>query len=89
MFKIGLLPSPQEILLAGPTNSGFTDPAQSTAISLGLITITLATMKPTIDNLVLSDILLKLESEISDEFLKVQKIIEKRNEEQLNRSHVP
>lgn len=79
MFKLGLLPNTQNILLAGPSNIGFTDPAQGTVISLGLITVTLITTKPTIDNLVLSNILLKLESEIGEEFLKVQKEIENRN----------
>jgi len=79
LFKLGLLPNTKNILLAGPTNTGFTDPAQGTVISLGLITITLITTKPTIDNLVFSNILLKLESEIGEEFLKVQKEIEYRN----------
>jgi len=79
MFKLGLFPNTQNILLAGPSNTGFTDPAQDTIISLGLITITLITTKPTIDNLVLSNILLKLGSEIGEEFLKVQKEIENSN----------
>jgi hypothetical protein len=79
MFKLGLLPNTQNILLAGPSNTGFTDPAQGTVISLGLLTITLITTKPTIDNLVISNILLKLESEIGEEFLKVQKEIENSN----------
>lgn len=79
MFKLGLLEKTQNILLAGPSNVGFTDPAQGAAMSLGFITIALITMKPTIDNLVLSNILLKLESEIGEEFLKVQKEIEDRD----------
>ena len=56
MFKMGLLGNSQDILLAGPSNFGFTDPAQGTVYSLGLITITLVTMKPTIDNLIISNI---------------------------------
>ena len=78
MFKLGLLQNTNNILLTGPSNVGFTDPAQGTAISLGNITIALITSKPTIDNLVLSNILLKLTSEIGEEFLKVQKEIENR-----------
>jgi hypothetical protein len=79
MFKLGLIPpNSNKILLAGPSNSGFTDPAQCTAISLGSITIELITIKPTIDNLILRNILLILESEIGEEFLKVQKEIEKK-----------
>jgi hypothetical protein len=79
MFKLGLLPETQNLLLAGPSNTGFTDPAQGTAISLGFITIKLITTKPTIDNLALSKILLEFQSEIGEEFLKVQKEIEVRS----------
>lgn len=77
-FKLGLTPSTQNILLAGPSNTGFTDPAQGAIISLGFITIALITARPTIDNLVLSNILSKLGDEIGVEFLKVQKEIENR-----------
>jgi hypothetical protein len=76
MFKMGLLGNSQDILLAGPSNFGFTDPAQGTVYSLGLVTITLITTKPTIDNLVLSNIILSFGSEIGDEFYRVQKEIE-------------
>jgi hypothetical protein len=79
MFRLGLLGNAQNILLAGPSNFGFTDPAQGTAFSLGLVTVTLITTKPTIDNLVLSNILLRLETEIGEEFIKVQKEIEDRD----------
>jgi len=79
MFRLGLLGNTSNILLAGPSNFGFTDPAQGTAISLGQITVTLLTIKPTIDNLVLSNVLLKFESEIGEEFFRVQKDIEDRS----------
>ncbi|MCB9431958.1 MAG: hypothetical protein H6668_08230 [Ardenticatenaceae bacterium] len=79
MFKLGLSGNTQNVLLAGPSNFGFTDPAQGTAYSLGLVTVTLITTRPTIDNLVLSNILLRLESEIGEEFLKVQKDIEDKD----------
>jgi len=79
MFKLGLHPDTQNILLAGPSNWGFTDPAQGAAISLGLITVTLLTTKPTIDNLVLSRVLQVLESEIGEEFFRVQQVIESRS----------
>jgi len=79
MFRLGLLGNVQNILLAGPSNFGFTDPAQGTAYSLGLVTVTLITTKPTIDNLVLSNVLLRLEKEIGEEFFKIQKEIEYRD----------
>jgi len=78
MFRMGLIGNRSNILLAGPSNFGFTDPAQGTAISLGFITVTLLTIKPTIDNLVLCRVLLNFESEIGEEFLKVQKEIESK-----------
>lgn len=76
MFRLGLLGNTHDLLLAGPSNFGFTDPAQGTLFSLGLITATLVTSKPTVDNIVMCNVLLKLESEISEEFIKVQKDIE-------------
>jgi hypothetical protein len=78
MFRLGLLGSAHNLLLAGPSNFGFTDPAQGTLFSLGLITATLVTTKPTVDNMVMCNVLLKLESEITEEFFKVQKEIENR-----------
>jgi hypothetical protein len=47
------------------------------ALSLELITTSLLTIRPTIDNLVTCYVILDLESEIGEEFLKVQKNIEK------------
>jgi uncharacterized protein DUF5677 len=78
MFRLGLLGNVHNLLLAGPSNFGFTDPAQGTVFSLGLITATLMTIKPTVDNMVKCNVLLKLESEITEEFFKVQKDIEYR-----------
>ena len=75
LFKIGLVQN-QDILLAGPSNYGFTDPAQFLASSLTLITTTLLTYKPNIDRLVTCNILCKLRDEIANEFFKVQKKIE-------------
>ncbi|MES0397959.1 MAG: DUF5677 domain-containing protein [Syntrophobacteria bacterium] len=40
-FKLGLYPNSQDILLAGPSNTGLADPAHNMAISLTQITITL------------------------------------------------
>lgn len=79
MFRLGLLGNTRNILLAGPSNYGFTDPAQGTAFSLGLVTVTLLTSRPTIDNLVVSNILLKLETQIGEQFFIIQKEIEDRD----------
>jgi hypothetical protein len=75
-FKLGLYPRSQDVLLAGPSNTGLADPAHGTAISLGQITVTLLTTKPNIDRLVTCQVLMKLEQEIGDEFLATQKSLE-------------
>ncbi|MFQ5853214.1 MAG: DUF5677 domain-containing protein [Candidatus Binatia bacterium] len=76
-FKLGLCPSSQDILLAGPSNTGLADPAHATAISLAQITVALLTTKLNIDRLVTCQILTKLEHEIGEEFLTAQKSLEK------------
>jgi hypothetical protein len=77
-FKLGQIPNTRNNLLAGASNIGFTEPAQSAVISLGHITRILLTFKPTIDNVAISKILSKLESEIGEEFFNVQQEIERR-----------
>jgi hypothetical protein len=81
-FKLGLYNNNRDILLAGPSNTGLTDPAHSAAISLGQITTNLLTMDSNLDRLVICNMLLKLGRRIGDEFLKVQNLIEE-NESKL------
>jgi hypothetical protein len=76
LFKLGLFPESQDILLAGPSNLGLADPGHETAISLGQITTALLTTKPNVDRLVLCKILIRLAEEIGDEFLAAQKSLE-------------
>jgi hypothetical protein len=66
-FKLGLLPD-QQMLLAGPSDLGLADPGHGTALSLSQITITLLTMKPNIDRLVICQILARLEDEVGEAF---------------------
>jgi len=51
-FKLGLYPESVDILLAGPSNVGLTDPGQLTALSLSQISTTLLTREPNIDRIV-------------------------------------
>jgi hypothetical protein len=77
LFKLGLLEDRSDIFLAGPSNVGFTDPAQCTALSLSQITISLLLTDPDLDRLVISSLLMKLASEIGLRFFEVEtKIIE-------------
>lgn len=70
---LGLYPSNQEVLLAGPSDTGFADPAHSAAISLLQITTSLLMLRPNIDRLCVCHILSKLAEEIGDTFLSIQK----------------
>jgi hypothetical protein len=75
-FRLGLVRGEQTILLAGSTNTGFTDPAQGTAISLLQISVTLLMMRPNLDVFVRCEMLKTLQEQIGKEFLKTQKSIE-------------
>jgi len=75
-FRLGLLGGHQPVLLAGSTNTGFTDPAQGTAISLMQISVTLLLTRPNLDVFVRCEMLKTIQDEIGDEFLKIQQSIE-------------
>jgi len=76
-FRLGLYPESQDTLLAGPSDTGLTDPGHGTAISLAQITLALLTTVPNIDRLVICSILDKLQDEIGEAFLSVQKSLER------------
>ena len=75
-YRLGSSLRPGAILLAGPSNAGLADPGHSTAISLNQITTELLTTKSTFDNIVISNILLKLADEIGEAFLKAHRGLE-------------
>ena len=85
LFKLGLFPLQHDILLIGPSNYGLTDPAHGMAISLTQITASLLTLKPNINGILVLQTLLKLEQEIGEEFLRVQKEIEDFEKENLKK----
>lgn len=67
-FKLGLYPESGDILLAGPSNVGLTDPGQLTALSLAQISTALLTHQPNIDRIVACKIMFELEREIGKAF---------------------
>jgi len=69
--RLGLCEAKEDILLVGQSNSGMTDPAHATAISLCQITIALLTLKPNLDHIILMNIIYDYENEVGQEFLKV------------------
>lgn len=72
-FKLGLYPETGDILLAGPSNVGLTDPGHSAALSLCQITVSLLTHDPNLDRLVQCQILMNLEKEIGDAFREAER----------------
>jgi len=77
-FRLGLSHNERNILLAGVSDRGLADPAHGATLSLLQITSTLLLTKPNMDTLVRSRILMKLQHEIKDEFLKVHNEMEGR-----------
>jgi len=76
-FQLGLYDE-STILLAGPSNSGFTDPAQNTALSLLQITSILLTRKPTIDMLAWASTLQMLAVDVANAFWAKQQVLDVR-----------
>ena len=68
--SLGLSEAVRDMLQVGPSNSGMTDPAHSTSISLSQLTCTLLFSAPNLDGIVLTKILLLLSDEIGDAFVK-------------------
>jgi hypothetical protein len=69
--RLGLCEAKEDILLVGQSNSGMTDPAHATAISLSQITIDLLMLKPNLDHVIMMNIILDYEKEVGQSFLKV------------------
>ncbi|SFU72571.1 hypothetical protein SAMN05216552_100852 [Pseudoduganella namucuonensis] len=68
--SLGLSETVSEALQVGPSNSGMTDPAHSTAISLSQLTITLLRLAPNLDDSVMMKVLLLLTDEIGQAFVR-------------------
>ncbi|WP_299189706.1 DUF5677 domain-containing protein [uncultured Psychrobacter sp.] len=66
--KLGLAEANEEVLLAGPSNSGMTDPAQLTALSLTQISVGLFTIYSDMDSLITQHVIKKLSADIGDLF---------------------
>jgi len=70
--KLGLYPEGRELLLAGPSDTGFVNPGHSTAISLLQVTTSLLTLRRNIDRLSVCQILSTLAEEVGSTFLSIQ-----------------
>jgi hypothetical protein len=74
-FKLGHI-GESEVLLAGPSNAGLTDPGHSTALSLLQITAAIVSIEPTLDDLAALRILQTLEKEVGEEFIAAHNQLE-------------
>jgi hypothetical protein len=73
MGTLGMCESEEPVLLVGESNSGMTDPAHMTAISLSLVTMPLIMIEPNIDRLAIAMIMERLSDEIGDTFLRLDR----------------
>jgi hypothetical protein len=70
-FKLGMLAESQ-VLLAGPSNAGLTEPGQCAALSLAQVSTALAMLQPTVDNTVALQMIAQLVHEIPEAFCQAQ-----------------
>lgn len=68
-YSLGLCEATEDILQVGPSNSGMTDPAHSTAISLAQLTCTTLFISPNLDDVVAVKMLLALSDEVGEAFI--------------------
>lgn len=71
--RLALADCSEDVLVVGQSNSGMTEPAHATAISLLQVTSTLLTYKPSIDTIVLMQIASKYSDNIGREFLNLSR----------------
>ena len=75
-IKLGQPPG-MNLLLAGTSHIGTDEPGENTAMSLLKAATTLLLTKTNVDTLVYCQVLMKLEGEIREEFIKAQKMVER------------
>ena len=73
-YSLGLSEAVEDVLQVGPSNSGMTDPAHSTAIALSQLTSTLLLSVPNLDGIVSTKMVLSLADEIRDAFARCSEL---------------
>ncbi|SDB61110.1 hypothetical protein SAMN05660653_03172 [Desulfonatronum thiosulfatophilum] len=68
--SLGRSETAEDILQVGPSNSGMTDPAHSTAISLLQLTCTTLFLSPNLDDLVAAKVLATLSDQVGESFIE-------------------
>lgn len=70
--KLGLAEATEEVLLVGASNSGMTDPADLTALSLTQISVGLLTIYSNMDSLIMQYVIKELSTSIGELFLEIE-----------------
>ena len=78
LYKIGLAPS-ENLILTGPSNYELADPGQNTAISLAQLSAVLGTIQPTVDSLVLLNVIGELSREVGRDFVHAHRRLQARH----------
>lgn len=87
-YKMGVINNRlNNLFLCGPTNYGFADAGQNTAISLYQITTCYLTVEPTYDKLMILNVLYALCDEIDNAFVSVQREIEKEEDTEVKKRY--
>ncbi|WP_318509308.1 DUF5677 domain-containing protein [Photobacterium leiognathi subsp. mandapamensis] len=71
--RLALAECNDDILVVGQSNSGMTDPAHATALSLMQVTCVLLKSKPTLDHIVLMEVIRNYADRIGQTFLSISK----------------
>ena len=79
-FKHGSLRNPRQVLL-GASNAGLEEPGQNTSITFGQITVLLMMSRPELDDIVSMRILVKLQEETADAFVKAGRQLKREERE--------
>jgi hypothetical protein len=75
-FRLGL--GSRKMLLAGPSNYGFSDPACGAALSLNQITSALLDARPNMIHLIILEVLTGLVEKVWEEFPRIQRELDER-----------
>lgn len=78
-FALGNSKTGSQAPLTGASDLGLLDPAQCTAISLGLVTAALFTHRPNLDSLVATEVVRLLGEDVTEQFASAHDALEGRN----------
>jgi DNA-binding ferritin-like protein len=82
LYRLGLGPEEDGVLLAGPSGRGLSNPGRLAVISLNQIAAAMLTRNPDMDSIVIGKVMLNYGKEVEDEFLRIENELTAFNEAQ-------